>query len=403
MPPKWESGVRIVDLSVTLGGPGFVQPSFFPPVEFVPIHTHEEHKKANTKVSMPIHAGTHADSPWHSLPDGQTIDQMPLDLFIGPAVKIDLRKYIEPHARITPEQLIEAAPDVPLRGKIVALYSGWLNQKYGTHEYYDEYPTPTTEAVQWILDQGAKAIAMDTAIDAGAASTVEGGFVNHRLVASAGMPLIENVANLGEVPTEFTFIGFPAKYHGRDGAPVRAVALIDDVEGSPELSTALRASTLGAAVTGSESSAAAADSRTDSAPEGAENLPEGYDPKAFAFFRKYFTEENARSFFEFVRKHDMEFFRLWQAWVPAGMYSRTVLDQKTRELCAIAASVALNALPQVRAHVTGALYAGATKEEALEVILQQGVYSGLPYAIQALAKWDEAVEAFDAGGGYSGL
>jgi len=392
--------MRIVDLSVTLGGPGFVQPALFPPVVFEPIHTHEVHKKANTKIIAPIHAGTHADSPWHSLPDGQTIDEMPLDRFMGPAVKIDLRKYIHPHARITREQVMEAAPAIPLGGKIVALYSGWLNEKYGTQQYYDEYPTPTTEAVQWIVDQGVKAIAMDTAIDAGAASTVEGGFVNHRLVASAGLPLIENVANLGSVPTEFTFIGFPAKYHGRDGAPVRAVALVeDDVSGAGASGRMGSESADDSALPARSGSAAVAAGGAESA----EGLPEGYDPKAFAFFKRYFTEDNARNFFEFVRRHDMEFFRMWQAWVPAGMYSRSVLDQKTRELCAIAASVALNALPQVRAHVTGALYAGATKAETLEVILQQGVYSGLPYAIQAVAKWDEAVEAYDAGGGYSGL
>ena len=393
--------MRIVDLSVTLGGPGFVQPAFFPPVVFEPIHTHEEHKKANTKVIAPIHAGTHADSPWHSLPDGQTIDMMPLERFMGAAVKIDLRKYIHPHARITREQVMEAAPGVPLDGKIVALYSGWLNEKYGTQQFYDEYPTPTTEAVQWIVDQGVKAIAMDTAIDAGAASTVEGGFVNHRLVASAGLPLIENVANLGSVPTEFTFIGFPAKYHGRDGAPVRAVALIEDASAAPVSGVEAIGDPVASSTSGSAGQVAGA--ADQSTAETADVLPEGYDPKAFAFFKRYFTEENARNFFEFVRKHDMEFFRMWQAWVPAGMYSRTVLDQKTRELCAIAASVALNALPQVRAHVTGAMYAGATKEETLEVILQQGVYSGLPYAIQALAKWDEAVEAFEAGGGFSGL
>lgn len=374
--------MKIVDLSVTLGGPDYVGPDFFPPVVFEPIHTHAVHKKANSKISSPVHAGTHADAAFHSLPDGQTIDEMPLDRFIGRAVLIDLTKYTRPDTPITLEQLIEVAPQVALRNKVVVLYSGWLADRYGTQEYYEHYPSLTTEATQWLVDQGVKAIAMDFAIDAGAATTREGGFGNHRLVHSAGIPIIENVANLDQLPTEFQFVGFPAKYYQGDGAPVRAVAIVDEPGGSHE-------STHG----GGEQ----ADSGETT------ELPPSYDPAAFAFFKRYFTEPNARRFFEFVRTKDEDFFRLWQAWVPAGMYSRTVIDQKTREMCAIAASVALNALPQVRAHVTGALYAGATQEETLEVILQQGVYAGLPYAIQALAMWDEAVAAYREGGGFSGL
>lgn len=370
--------MKIIDLSVTLGGPDFVGPAFFPPVVFESIHTHEVHGKANSKISSPVHAGTHADAAFHSLPDGATIDEMPLERFVGQAVLIDLTKHTKPDTPITLEQLVESAPSISLRNKIAVLYSGWLADHYGTQDYYEHYPSLTPEATQWLIDQGAKAVAMDFAIDAGAATTREGGFGNHRLVHSAGMPIIENVANLDQLPVEFQFIGLPAKFHRADGAPVRAVAIIEEStarEGQPV-------------------------AKTDTATS---DLPASYDPEAFAFFTRYFTEENARRFFEFVRTKDEDFFRLWQAWVPAGMYSRTVIDQKTREMCAIAASVALNALPQVRAHVTGALYAGATKEEALEVILQQGVYSGLPYAIQALAMWDEAVAAYQEGGGFSGL
>ncbi len=368
--------MKIVDLSVTLGGPAYVQSDFFPPVVFESIHTHEKHKKSNTKLSYPVHSGTHADAPFHSLPEGQAIDEMPLDRFIGPAVLFDLRPYTKPNTPITLAQLVEAAPvGIAFRDKIGALHSGWLAKMYGTQQYYEQYPSLTAEATQWLIDQGFKALAMDFAIDAGAASTVEGGFGNHRLVHRAGMPIIENVANLDKLPTEFQFIGFPAKFYHSDGGPVRAVAIIQDHE------TAL----------------------PQEATQAEENLPPGYDPKAFAFFKRYFTESESRKFFEFVRSKDLDFFRLWQAWVPAGMYSRTVIDQRTREFCAIASSVALNALPQVRAHVTGALFAGATPQEALEVILQQGVYAGLPYAMQALPMWEQAVEAFQAGGGYSGL
>ncbi|MCC6419189.1 MAG: cyclase family protein [Gemmataceae bacterium] len=373
--------MRIVDLSVTLGGPTFVEPAFFPPVVFEQIHTHEVHKKLNSKLNYPIHTGTHADSPYHSVPDGEAIDEISLDRFIGPAVRIDLREFTRPSTPITLEQLQSAAPEgVSLRDRIVALNSGWLGRMYGTQEYYDQYPSYTAEAVRWLIDQEVRAVAIDCAIDSQAATTVEGGFGNHRLLGRAGIPLIENVANLDQLPTEFEFIGFPAKFHRCDGAPVRAVAIVRDGAGA------------------SRATGAQAEAASDSG-----ELPPGYDARAFGLFKRYFTEREARRFFEFVRAKDEAFFQLWQAWVPGGMYSRTVLEQKTREFCAIASSVALNALPQVRAHVTGALYAGASPAETLEVILQQGVYAGLPYAMQALGMWEQAVEAFQKGEGYGGL
>lgn len=372
--------MRIVDLSVTLGGPKFVHPAFFPPVVFEMIHTHEVHKKANTKLNYPVHVGTHADSPYHSLPDGQSIDELPLDKFIGPAVRVDLRRYTKPSTRFTRDQLESSvARGVSLRDKIVGLNSGWLAMMYGTQEYYDQYPSLATDAVRWLIEQRIKTVALDFAVDANAASTIEGGFGHHRLFGGAGIPIIENVCNLEQVPTEFQFIGFPAKLYRCDGGPVRAVAIVPD--DAPPGRTGER--------------------HLEATPPA--DLPPGYDPFAFQFFSKYWTEEEARRMFEFVRSKDEEFFRLWQAWVIHGMYSRSVIDQKTRELCAVASMVAMNALPQVRAHVSGALAAGATIEETKEVILQQAVYAGLPYTMQALRAWEEAVHAFQEGKAYGGL
>lgn len=67
------------------------------------------------------------------------------------------------------------------------------------------------------------------------------------------------------------------------------------------------------------------------------------------------------------------------------LYAREGLDQKTRELCAIAGLVCLgHALPQLRLHVLGALNCGATRQEVLEVIIQMIAYAGFPAATNAL-------------------
>ena len=79
------------------------------------------------------------------------------------------------------------------------------------------------------------------------------------------------------------------------------------------------------------------------------------------------------------------------------LYARDGLDQKTRELCAIAGTVCLgHALPQLRLHAIGALRCGATKQEVLEVIIQMIAYAGFPAATNALLAVSEAMDAHQA-------
>lgn len=66
--------------------------------------------------------------------------------------------------------------------------------------------------------------------------------------------------------------------------------------------------------------------------------------------------------------------------------SRPGLDLRTRELVTVGALTALgNAAPQLRAHIKGALNAGCSPREIVEVILQMGVYAGFPAALNGVA------------------
>ena len=67
-----------------------------------------------TQLSLSTHHGTHLDVPYHFFDDGQTVDQVPLDRFYGPAVLIDLAPGSALPARtpITLARLRELDPDV---------------------------------------------------------------------------------------------------------------------------------------------------------------------------------------------------------------------------------------------------------------------------------------------------
>lgn len=65
--------------------------------------------------------------------------------------------------------------------------------------------------------------------------------------------------------------------------------------------------------------------------------------------------------------------------------SRPQLDLKSREIATIAALTAMgNARPQLEAHTVGGLNIGLTREEIVEIIMQMGVYGGIPAALNGL-------------------
>ena len=67
------------------------------------------------------------------------------------------------------------------------------------------------------------------------------------------------------------------------------------------------------------------------------------------------------------------------------MVARPQLPLQTRELVTVGALTALgNAQPQLKAHIRGALNAGCTPREVLEVIMQMAVYAGFPAALNGL-------------------
>lgn len=78
------------------------------------------------------------------------------------------------------------------------------------------------------------------------------------------------------------------------------------------------------------------------------------------------------------------------------LYRRDILDDKTRELCTMAAlTVQGFSLPELRIHTRAALNCGATRVEIIEVITQMIAYCGFPAATNALLAAKEVFEELD--------
>ena len=79
------------------------------------------------------------------------------------------------------------------------------------------------------------------------------------------------------------------------------------------------------------------------------------------------------------------------------LYSRDVVDDRTRELCTAAAlTVQGFALPELKVHIKGALNTGSSKAEILEIITQMIAYCGFPAATNALSVAQEVFNEIES-------
>jgi len=213
----------IVDLSHPVDDDTPVYPGD-PVARFRPAATVAEDGYNVLHVSMGSQTGTHVDAPYHFLEDGARIDQLPLELFLAPAVIADVRGKA-PHGRIDWSDLAPYAQRLG-PGRILVLHTGW-DVHWGTDAYFD-HPFLTGDAAERVVAAGVLSVAIDAlSLD----ETVVGGepadgFAAHHAVLGAGGVIVENLRNLAAVTAADPVLSvLPLRFAGADGAPVRAVAL----------------------------------------------------------------------------------------------------------------------------------------------------------------------------------
>ena len=164
-----------------------------------------------TALALGTHTGTHVDAPSHVLPDGPALDELPLELFAGAAVVLDVRGV----PVVGPELLGGAAGS-----RIALLRTGW-DEHAGTAAEFD-HPHLSVAAARFLRSAGVRTVGIDAAsVDAA------GTLVAHRVLlgdrADPGV-VVENLRGLGGLPGRVEFAAFGWALTGGDGSPVRAVA-----------------------------------------------------------------------------------------------------------------------------------------------------------------------------------
>ncbi|MBM3393770.1 MAG: 4-carboxymuconolactone decarboxylase [Betaproteobacteria bacterium] len=90
--------------------------------------------------------------------------------------------------------------------------------------------------------------------------------------------------------------------------------------------------------------------------------------------------------------------RLVTEYCWGAIWGREELPKKTRSMLNIAMLCALNRPHELKLHLGGALRNGLTKTEIREILLQVGIYCGVPAAVDAFRVAKEAFADYDAKG-----
>ncbi len=204
--------MRIIDITRPIAATTAPWPGDVPfSIEWV-MRRSKGHPVNLTRWSMSPHFATHADAPVHVRDDGQTISDLDLSAFIGPARVLDVSG--APNSLIPPEVLDGIALDDPPR----------ILFKTGTHpdstKFPDAFAALSPEAADRLVAGGTRLVGMDTpGVDPLGAERLE----SHERLADGGAFWLENL-DLGDVsPGIYEFIALPLRIVGGCGSPVRAV------------------------------------------------------------------------------------------------------------------------------------------------------------------------------------
>lgn len=203
---------KLIDVTVPLssGVPTFPGDPRYA-MEFA--HKMSEGKPYNVAhVNMGAHAGTHVDAPFHFLADGKTVEQLPLEILMGPArvLEIPVPDAID---RFDLEKF-------DLRGAVRLLFktrnSGTLRQS----DFREDFVHLTESAARYLVSAGVMLVGIDYLSVEKFGST---DFPVHHVLLGAGVVIVEGLDLSEAEPGDYDLTCLPLRLVGADGAPARVV------------------------------------------------------------------------------------------------------------------------------------------------------------------------------------
>lgn len=167
-------------------------------------------KFALSQITTTVHLGAHADAPFHYHPEGKTIEQVDLNVYIGACQVIEVN--IEKGRRIGVDDFNW--------DKITEKRVLFKTKSFQAHRWSDDFNSLSPEVVTQLARRKVLLVGIDTpSVDL--ADDKE--LITHRCIYEHHIAVLEGLV-LGEVEEgRYHLVALPLKLKGCEASPVRAV------------------------------------------------------------------------------------------------------------------------------------------------------------------------------------
>jgi arylformamidase len=208
---------RIYDISTPVKSGGIVYPGN-PEIRIEPQQAISKGAGANvSSIAFGSHTGTHVDAAKHFFDDGRTIDRIPLEKFIGPAILVafpdevrsitaaDLEKHdLGAHTRV----LLRTRNSALLRGK----------------DFVKDYTFLAPDGAEYLVDRGVELVGIDyLSIE----QFHSGHHRTHITLLEKDVVIVEGLDLSEPPPGEYQLVCLPLRLADLDGAPARAILIAE--------------------------------------------------------------------------------------------------------------------------------------------------------------------------------
>jgi len=166
-----------------------------------------------SKITLDLHTGTHADAFYHMTEAGRTIDQMDLDAFIGSCLVLDFtkEKTITRESIIQKKKIIKKLDIILLKTRAAPLQT-----------FNPEFCYLDSSGASYLAKKRVKCVGIDTL----GIERNQPGHETHTILFRNSVAIVEGLELSKVKEGRYFFIGAPLKIVKGDASPIRAF-LID--------------------------------------------------------------------------------------------------------------------------------------------------------------------------------
>ena len=209
--------MKIVDISVSISAGLPVWPGD-PQIEIERYRLISDGNNSNdSRIACSVHSGTHVDAPAHFIENGASVEQLPLEILMGPVTVVELVE-----AEIITPELLEAQALAPQTRRLLIKTKNSALWADPGHQFNPDFVALNSESARWIVNKGIDLVGIDYLSiqmfkDAEAPT--------HRTLLEAGIVIVEGLDLRKVAPGDYQLFCLPIKLAGCEGAPARAVLI----------------------------------------------------------------------------------------------------------------------------------------------------------------------------------